>query len=308
MGSIKTKLFFSLALSACLLGIINYKTPFFHKKRPITIPVTFGAANIPQAQIEIQGNSYLLEIDLGSKFPLSLNPHILELLKKKPQGELSSRDVFGNTHTSMAYLLQNVKLGSLAFNNVLTKTDSEDYVSAITLSSEQPKNQKILENNLGTFGRPLLEDKSLFLDFPHLQISICDDIGDIELSGYHPEEFVAIPFTKGRTGLTLEVNTDLGKTRLSLDTGCTLSFIRAQDVASNITRKQENGLSYITSSIFTIESQDFGPKNLYLIEITPELHEIDGLLGMDFLKTHPVYIDPKNHLIYLGPAKRNANS
>lgn len=295
----KTKKNKLILLLIFIVPFCCYNISFFCKKNPVAIPVTFGAADIPLAPVEIQGNTYLLEVDLGSKFPLSLNPKILENLEKTTKGTQTARDMMGNTYAFTTYLLNTIKLKELVFNHVLTNANSEDYVLAITLFSEKTSTQEIIDGDLGTIGRPLFADSNIFLDFPHSQICICNDISDLQKFGYSIENFITIPLVKGRTGWILQAETDLGKTRFSLDTGSTLSFIRQQDLPSAQIKKDNPRLSYVDSSRFIIGDQDFGSVNLHLLDITPELHEIDGLLGMDFLKKHPIYIDPKKQLIYV---------
>jgi hypothetical protein len=68
----------------------------------------------------------------------------------------------------------------------------------------------------------------------------------------------------------------------------------------------ERGFSFFNTRKFSIGNNDFGSKNLFLYDIVPELQEIDGLLGMDFLKNHVVYIDYKSRTVYIQDNKVSA--
>ena len=68
-------------------------------------------------------------------------------------------------------------------------------------------------------------------------------------------------------------------------------------------KNEKHGFPIYTTSMFEIGSKNFGSMNLYLFDITPELHEIDGVLGMDFVKNHVIYIDYKDKVLYIGNSK-----
>jgi hypothetical protein len=273
---------------------------FFREKKCISIPVVFGPANVPLAQTNIQGKTYLLEVDLGSKFPLTLRRDILKGLKKDICGNLDGRDVMGNSYTSPAYKLEKINIQGLEFKDVQTKEVHDDYVINTTLITEKLSESEILSENVGVIGRPLMEQRNLFLDFSHSRMIVCDKVSDIKKWGFSCEDFVLLPFDIGRTGIILVVDTDLGSLRLSVDTGSTLSLIRTGEIEFPLEQSEQFGLPYVTTEKFAMGGQDFGSMSLYLFDITEELHEIDGLLGMDFLKDHSIYIDYKNQLIYVG--------
>lgn len=54
--------------------------------------------------------------------------------------------------------------------------------------------------------------------------------------------------------------------------------------------KDSRGFQVFTTQKFFIGDKEFGAKDLFLYDIAPELKEIDGMLGMDFLEKHIVYI------------------
>ena len=279
----------------------------FNNKNYSRIPVVFGPANTPKTEVEIQGKKHLLDIDFGCKFQLVLNNDILSGLKKEPHGTLQERDATGNTYSSSAYQIKKIQIGNRVFNDVIVKETNKDYVLNAVLYSEQDDKNSVFNDKFGVIGRALLEKMNLLLDFQNSVIIKCDNINDLEQIGYYVNKLTPSSFEVGRTGFILSINTTIGKIRLSLDTGSTVSIIRSSAVKEDVHKKQEFGLSYINTPIFEIGNRDFGRMNLYLHDITPELHEIDGLLGMDFLKNHVIYIDRKNKMIYVGDSTASAN-
>jgi hypothetical protein len=72
-------------LGISLIGLLWYL--FSVRSYHFQIPTRFTAANTPYTEVEIEGKAYLLEVDLGSKFPLSLEKNALEQIDKKmPNG------------------------------------------------------------------------------------------------------------------------------------------------------------------------------------------------------------------------------
>ena len=63
------------------------------------IPIEFlNAYQIPCTSVEIEGNRYQVEIDLGAKTALSLRIDVLEKLKKDPCGTSRRIDFRGNQY------------------------------------------------------------------------------------------------------------------------------------------------------------------------------------------------------------------
>jgi hypothetical protein len=301
----KNKTYVFLSVFSLIFAVYLIWGSFFTTKYS-RIPVVFGPANIPRTEVEIQGRKHLLEIDFGSKFQLVLNNDILSSLKKDSHETLQGRDARGNTYTSPAYHLQKIQIGNRIFKDVIVKEHDKDYILNSVIYIEKDKNE-VFKDKVGVIGRALLEKMNLLLDFQNSVMIECENISDLERIGYRVNTLIPVSFDVGRTGLILTINTTIGKVRLSLDTGSTVSMIRSSFVKEDVPKRREFGLSCIDTQMFEIGNRDFGRMNLYLYDITPELHEIDGLLGMDFLKNHIIYIDQKHRMIYVGDSAASTN-
>ncbi len=271
----------------------------FTKKTFSSIPISLGSANTPLAHVEIQGSEYLLQVDSGCKFELVLNKEVLSHLEKHPCGTLESRDAGGKTYQSKAYILPKIKIGDFYFKNVVANEMNEDYEANITYYTEKKNREEIFKTRLGYIGRGLLEKMNILLDVPNSVIVLCDDMKQLSKAGYRVTQSVGVPFETGRAGTVLTTDTDLGKIRLSIDTGSTVSFIRSSLLQSYACTEKRYGLPYFTTSRFEIGNKDYKNIDLYLLDITSELHEIDGILGMNFLEKQAVYIDYKNKAFYI---------
>lgn len=284
-----------------VIFVISISAYFYCTKKNLSrIPITVGYANIPQVKVEIQGEEFLLDVDSGSKFQLTLNKGVLTQLKKTPCGTLQGKDAMGNSYESPAYSIRRINIGRHVFENVVVKEVNDDYVAHTTFHTGEEQIGENLKRGSGTVGRDLLEKMNLLFDFQNGIILECNDIKHLKKAAYSLDDLVPIPLERGRTGVILNVDTDWGILRLSLDTGSTLTLIKHSLLKNSDLKQQECELPHLSTSKFKIGNKDFGNLKMYLFDITSELHEIDGVLGMDFLKNHVVYINHQDHVIYVG--------
>lgn len=280
-----------------IMGLMWYS--FRIKTYYVQIPTKLSIASVPLIEVDIQDEKHFLKIDLGSKFQLTLNKRIINQLNKKNAGTLLSRDMHGNSYEAPAYLIPMIKIRDLSFKDVMVNEESDDFIVNTTFWTDPNRSKDSFENQIGAVGRGLLKNRHLLLDFYNSRIIISNDIKQLKRAGYHLKEFNKCLFEVGRTGAIVTVNTDIGKAKLSIDTGSTVSFIRTSFLSNDTSENKKYGLPIVTTSTFEIAGKDFGTMDLYLQNITPELSEIDGILGMDFLKTHVVYIDYQDKIVYV---------
>ncbi len=291
---------FYVFLSVVLIVLISLVIWFFKEKPYYTnIPIRFTSGSIPLVEIEIQGKEYTVEIDLGSEFQLTLAKKVIDQLYKQSCGTLVSRDMKGRAYKKLAYRIPLVKMNNISFSDVLIDEQSEEFIENNLFWTDPSSNRKV-GNKVGVLGRELIETKNLLLDFKNHKFLITNDVKKLKDDGYNLAEFAKLPFEMTRTGAVLVVDTDMGKVRLSVDTGCTVSLLRASHLPKETpTQDEKYNLPLVTTSQFEIGEKNFGPMDLYLIDIAPQLHEIDGLLGMDFLKKHIVYLDHAKKIAYI---------
>ncbi len=287
-------------LASILFLLIVGSIWFFNKPYHYSIPMQLGRADTPITQIEIEGNVYHVNIDFGSKFPVTLQKNILEKTSnKKKDGFGKWKDVRGNEYVKPSYIIPKTKINCLKLKNV--SVQEEDDVCVANTSTVFSEDTKGIPKTCGAIGRPLLSQKNLLLDYSNSVILLSNDGKKLKSLGYSIDKFVKVPFEMGKIGITLKVDTDLGMKRMSLDTGCTVNLIR-RDFFNDLeypNPKEWPGLPLYTTNSFVLGGEDLGSTNLYLYAITPELKEIDGFLGSPFLMKHVVYIDFENKMAYV---------
>lgn len=276
---------------------------FSNKKYHFQISTRLSGQNDPSIKVKIQGHKYPLRIDLGSKLELELSKSTLNLLDKTPHKSLTTRDMTGRPYENPAHVIPSIEINGLVFDQVVTIEENVDYISNTTFYEGDKKNTLIYKNTSGTIGSALFADKNLLLDFDYSLFFVSNDVSKLKVKGYDLKEFIKLPYTRYKHGIILKVNTEFGEIRLALDTGCTVNFLRSSFASHIKPVGKRFGLPFITTSTFEMGGKDFGPMNLYPYDISSDLSDMDGMLGMDFLIDHVVYIDRDHQQIYIQKSK-----
>lgn len=274
----------SIAAFFLLYGSDLFRSYYF------SIPIEHvNAYRIPCTSIEIEGKNYPVEIDLGSKTALSLHKEVLDKIRKDPCGLSRRADFLGNKYETPLYLIPSIKIGSLLLKKIKAKEESLDFTATNSIVTQAKETQ-----NGGRLGRDFFSGKNLFMDFSHRTLIACSKLKDIEREGYEVKKMTPVPFKNTAGGVVLEIETDMGRMNFVLDTGSTTSVIR------DTKKMPENKMPIVETLKFSMNGIDFGPQKLYLLNISPEFEEIDGLLGMDFLNEHALYLDFAKKTAYIG--------
>ena len=271
----------------------------FHFFQPSSFCLPIQLMNpyqIPCTTIEIEGKIYQVEIDLGTKMALSLHKDILQKIKKELCGTSRRLDFLGNRYETPLYLIPNVRVGNRRLKRVKTREESGDFCAKTSIVVEA----KTDVQKDGRLGRDFFVDKNIFMDFHNLVFVVCEKISD--LKQYKIDDFLPVPFKVTSSGIFVDIDTDIGVQRFAIDTGSTASAIRASSMA-NDRAVQREGLSVFETSKFIVNGVDLGHRDLYLLDISQQLDELDGFLGMDFLKEYALYLDFSKQVAYISKSR-----
>ncbi len=262
-----------------------------NKKHYCRVNVFFSPNNIPYIEMNIQGNPYLIGMDLGSSFDLSLRKAVLDALYKTPYEFSKNQDLGGNTWYAISYRISDVKVGDQKFKDIVVAELDESEAKKVIIfpEGEMGEESDTRQERAGFIGMPLFEKTNLLLDFSQAAAIFIEDKKGLKEAGYHLDTFTKVPFQRKSSGIILKAKTDFGDIRLLLDTGCTVSFIRAS-----------LGAHRFNNMVFILGDRDFGAMYLYPFGISPNINDFDGILGMDFLCKHIIYIDQEEQAIYIG--------
>lgn len=242
-----------------------------------SFPVAYNKYNYPFITIQWQGDSDTLGVDIGRRFPLFLRQKTLDGMDKEFQGTEICRNFDGSQREANYYLIPKLKVGDLHLKNVIAyQSDEEDH------------------DSLGKF---LGGEFNLLMDFANDRIIACDRFSKLQSKKIADHHWIQLPFEMHRAGIIFHVETDFGTCKLVLNTGCTNSII------SSSTFPAKARFPYVSSS-FVLAGHQFPNVTFYPFKLPEELHEIDGFIGMDFLKEHPIYFDYMNKIAYIAPPSR----
>lgn len=241
----------------------------------ISFPVTYNKHNHPRIDVKVGNNTHVLEVRIGSRFPLFLSKEALSQTDKQSHGISQWQSMNGEPREAPSYLIPKMHVGDLTLTNVI--------------ATEQ-------EAAGGVLGKYLGGEFNLFLDFPHSRIIACDSFSKLKNKGLISDDWIQVPFElPDKAGVVFQVNTDLGTHRLSLGTTATMTVLR-----STLIQSKES----FVSSIFSIGTREFGNTLIQPFELFDDLQDTDGFIGMDFLKKHAIYLDYSNKIAYIEPPDR----
>ena len=279
-----------------IAGILHFIQSSLNKSFA-SFPLSFSSTRTPLIRAKINDKEVLLGVDLGSKYHLFLKESFLASIEKKELGKELTRDFKGNKYETPFYSLSNLKIGPLSFDNVKAHEESQERNIQETLwkSDNSPNEEAIV----GSIGRPAFETRNFLLDFPHRKFILCDDLNIVRKNGYDLDDFLKAPCIQTKFGIIMNFVTDFGEARLVLDTGTTITMVRTGFTKNTHTTLDSRNIPHVFSEKFMIGGFDFTNKNLFLFDISEELTFFDGILGMDFLEKHILYLDRKNSTMYI---------
>lgn len=268
------KLFCLLVITVFLCGLLLWKLFLGYY---YIFPVTYGKFNYPFITTEFQGNTSRLGVSIGCRFPLFLRQKILEGIDKQLLGTEISQDLEGGQREVPSYLIPELKIGNLLLKNAIAyQSDDKDY---------------------DTLGKFLGGEFNLLLDFPHDRIIACDSLSRLRSKKIIGVDWVQVPFEMHRAGIVFHADTDFGPRKLILNTGCTMNFLNLSSISF------DSALPFVSSSL-SLGGCSFGNVTFDTIALPEDLAEIDGFIGMDFLKEHALYLDYTHKVAYIAPSQR----
>lgn len=265
------------------------------------LPVKFDDINMPYVNVMIEDVNVSLGVDLGSRLEMEIYPEVLGQFYKRAYGTEKWKNFRGTEFEYPTYTLPRIEIGSLTFKNpIVVEFPSEANEESIIW--EDLEQEKSSPRVVGQLGRGLLKKVNLLLDMECSKMILTNSVKKLKNDGYDLKTFEKVPFKLGPKGIVIEIETDQGKVKLLLDTGCTWTMLHDFLYPEILEKKfDRHGFPIYKSDKFIINKRDFGSKELYFLKMTEELNDIDGFLGMDFIKKHVMYIDFEKQYIYIKP-------
>lgn len=259
------------------------------------IPIEF-IGNHPLVEVELEGKKYPVKLDLGAECQFAFFEEILkEIPEKKFVKFITTTDVKGNRYKVSSYSVPHVKMKNFAFENVAILEEARDFATKGAVLWRRGDKKQSHIPFVGRIGRECFRSNNLFIDFPNSVLFVTSNLEQLKMDHWPVCDLFETSFEMGRWGIILSIETDIGLKRFVLDTGTSASILKKAH-AELPSEKQ-----VFTTTKFSINGHDFGPIDLSLFEMTSSI-DADGLLGLDFLKKHAIYIDFKNKKAFIGPS------
>jgi len=289
----KKHLFWILGVVLIIIGFWGYFDDSYHE----VLPIEFSDANDPVVQVTINGESYPLAIDLGSKFFIKLDSNILERIPKENAGTGQWINAKGERYVQPKYKLKKVCLGKQVFHKIYAIEKSKEENCVFWQDLELCGNRIV---PVGHIGRRLLKKRNLLIDYQKKQMILSNSSRRLKKDGYDLSQFHRVPFELTPKAIFLKVEIDQGFRSYILDTGSTLTLLKAQLYHAPVERV-DMGLPLVKTEKFILNGKNYGPIDLHLMPIPDELTNLQGILGMDFLENHVIYLDFTHQVLYISP-------
>jgi hypothetical protein len=278
----------------CFLKTDKYHVPF---------PIQFSKEDTPCAIVAIEGQEFLLDVDLGSKFALHLSKDLLDKIENKKEcGVGTWRDLKGNKYETPSYIIPKLFWDKLVMKDIIIQQSDNKCCENQVLWSDENLGSDLAYTQNGAIGRPILQKFNFLLDYTRMRIIATNDLKKMKKIGYMLHEMKKLPFTIGLVGINVSIDTKWGTRNFSLDTGSSVNAIRASILDEQEGIITPRGFKGVTSQC-KMGGKDLDDLFFYSYDLSPELSDIDGILGTPFLDQHVIYIDFKNKVLYLAKSE-----
>lgn len=158
------------------------------------------------------------------------------------------------------------------------------------------KNSPKLIRQRGTSAGFFLKKVGVLLDCSKSVLYISNDFHQLREEGYDLDEMIRVPLNKS-VDASVWVDTDLGVKKFIIDTGFTRNTLKRDDGEKRRPSKNIHDSPKITMTKFMMSNHDFGPLPFHLLDFV--FTRFDGIIGMEFLKDHAIYVDYDEGFVYI---------
>jgi hypothetical protein len=308
-------------LAASLLTILGLITGLFlflrptdkvSEKKPIRttsssffIPVpivAYSPGQLPCLQIQVENQTYLATLDLGYRGTCSMKKELVNEIKNKSFIRTrTAYGVLGKEYQKKVYRIPEVKIQRIIFHDLPVEEQSEEFKQDSIIIQDSGDS---FSEHLNQVGWEIFQKTNLLLDLGNSKAAFCDGIETLKKQGYVMENFTKAPLLLDRGLVELEVLTENGPLHCSIDTGATYNLINRENSEGKDPKElMMNPENFYTFKSFQINGKDLGPISFKPFPIKIPIH-IEVVLGMEFFRTHIVFIDFWNNFIYFAPLNK----
>ncbi|HNA62814.1 MAG TPA: hypothetical protein PKW79_07035 [Rhabdochlamydiaceae bacterium] len=276
-----------LVVLFCILGTILLIVRIFYGMR-----LEDDCSRVPLRQLSNSQSFYLdgvignqgclFELGIGGNYEFWLSKKIIGSVPHKEAGVAKYTYENDREVEEPLYKIPEITVGKLKIKNGITRADNHDFSPGLPISDSNRSYR------IGEIGSKILERTNLLLDIPRQCLYFTNSVRALRAKGYDMSHWLMVPFEKAKSGVKIEVETDIGKKSFILFTSATHVFLKTSVIS------QER----VHSRKFVINNIDFGPLEILSHDI-PNACPADGLIGLSFLQNRAIYIDYSQQRLYI---------
>lgn len=256
----------------------------------VPIPFTkFSSIQSPCVQVNIDGKTFSVELDLGYRGDLTFTKETIDLISSKSFiCEKPMYGIRGKEYPTSLYRIPKAKIGAMTFFKPILQEERPELVkdSVFVKNGGEPSPREP-----GRLGWELFYNVNLLVDVKNSQIAFCDSLDTLEKQGYQVESFTKTPLLLERGLVEFQAQTSEGLLLCMLDTGATWNMLNSEIQNGKSIEdemwKSENIIEYTS---FKIDKNEFGPIAFHRMPIKIPIR-IEAILGMEFFQEHQVFLD-----------------
>lgn len=231
---------------------------------------------------KVGNHSCLLELDLGGNYEFWLSKKMIQSAPFKKVGSAKYTYEENREIEEPLYQIPEMTIGNLKIKHAIARQDEHDF------SPELPASETNISYRIGKMGSKILDHTNLLLDIPRRCLYFTKSTRPLKAKGYDLGHWLVVPFEKAKSGVKIEVETDLGYKSFILFTASTHVILKPSVMDQEMVNSQK----------FVINGVNFGPVELVSYDI-PNACPADGLIGLSFLQNRAVYIDYSHRRLYI---------
>ncbi len=275
--------------------IVETKIPKFFASVSIA---EFNDFECPCFEAEIEGEMYLLKLDLGFQGDLSVRQEKVDLISSKSfVKEHTTFGIRGKEYQKKLYRIPKLKIGSMTFSPPILHIENDEFLKDAEFIQDGKSSTPRRED--GRLGYPLFSRTNLLIDIPNSQIAFCDSITTLNEENYPIETFCKTALLLDQGLVEIDINTPDGPMHCVLDTGSTWNVLNAPTKSEKSLDDAVWDPETITNyPWFEIKGTDFGPISFHRMPIELPI-QVDAILGMEFFRTNRVFLDFSEKYVYV---------
>lgn len=260
------------------------------------VPITqFSSANIPCLNVHIGDRDILTELDLAFGGEAVFHREVVDSIAGKCLiDEKTMYGARGKSYKKRRFRAPEVKIGKLHFSDCIIHEESDEYAADAYILKNNTQNKV---DDAGRIGWQMFKNTNLFLDLGNSLIAFCDSPETLLKHGYPIEEFVKTPLLIDRGFVEIAVDGPSGPQIWIFDTGSTWNILNIDENVRTLEEMALNSNNVLEISM-KVEEHSFGPMPFHKLPIRLPI-QIDAMLGVEFFKTHQVFIDFAENQVYI---------